>query len=57
MDTRLRLMKVNISRRSDNKRLLRLLSIMPVSLNKDSVGTETWWCRQILFFATSAKTG
>ena len=49
-------MKVNISRRSDSKHLLRLLSIIPVSLNKDSEGTELGGADKYLF-ATSAKAG
>ena len=56
IDTRLCLIKVNISRRSDSKRLLPLLSIIPVSLNKDSEGTELGGADKYLF-ATSAKAG
>ena len=39
-ESTLRLMKVNISILSASNRLLRLLSITPVSLNKDSDATE-----------------
>ena len=56
IDTRLCLIKVNISRCSDSKRLLRLLSIILVSLNKDSDGTKLGGADNYLF-ATSPKAG